>query len=79
MVEGIEAIREDFMRLLKNLRERIESLESERAGLLEEVTELRQKADEKVESLEKAVEKLKKEREALKDILGFAEVVAEKP
>jgi len=67
------------MVLLKSLRKRIEELETERAGLLEEVTELRQKADEKVESLESEVEKLKKEREALKDILGFAEIVAEKP
>jgi len=79
MDEGIEGIREGFMVLLKSLRKRIEELETERAGLLEEVTELRQKADEKVESLESEVEKLKKEREALKDILGFAEIVAEKP
>lgn len=79
MDEGIEDVREDFMRLLKNLRERIDSLESERASLLGEVTELRQKADEKVDSLEKEVERLKKEKEALKEILGFAEVVSEKP
>ncbi len=79
MDEGIDGIREDFMRLVNKLRKRIEDLESERAGLLEEVTELRQKADEKVETLESDVERLRNEREALKDILGFAEMVTEKP
>lgn len=67
------------MRLVNRLRKRIDSLETERATLLEEVTELRQKADEKVDSLESEVEQLKREREALKEILGFAEIVAEKP
>jgi len=54
---------------LKNLREKIEKLESEKTKLLEEVEELRREAEGKAVALECEVAVLREEAESLKKML----------
>ena len=54
---------------LKNLREKIERLENEKAELMEEVQKLRREAEEKATSLESEVSMLREEAESLKKML----------
>jgi len=54
---------------LKNLREKIENLESEKTKLLEEVEELRREAEGKAVALECEVAVLREEAESLKKML----------
>ena len=54
---------------LKNLREKIEKLESEKTKLLEEVKELRREAEGKAVALECEVAVLREEAESLKKML----------
>ena len=54
---------------LKNLREKIENLESEKTKLLEEVKELRREAEGKAVALECEVAVLREEAESLKKML----------
>ena len=54
---------------LKNLREKIEKLESEKTKLLEEVEELRREAEGKAVALECEVAVLREEAKSLKKML----------
>jgi len=54
---------------LKNLREKIENLESEKTKLLEEVKKLRREAEGKAVALECEVAVLREETESLKKML----------
>ena len=54
---------------LKNLREKIEKLESEKTKLLEEVEQLRREAEGKAVALECEVAVLREEAESLKKML----------
>ena len=54
---------------LKNLREKIETLEDEKARLLEEVKELRREAEGKAVALECEVAVLREEAESLRKML----------
>ena len=54
---------------LKDLREKIENLENDKARLLEEVDKLRKEAEEKVTALEYEVNLLREEAESLKKML----------
>jgi len=54
---------------LKNLREKIENLESEKTKLLEEVEQLRKEAEGKAVALECEVAVLREEAESLKKML----------
>jgi uncharacterized coiled-coil DUF342 family protein len=54
---------------LRELREKIENLESEKARLLEEVETLRKEAEEKAAALECEVAVLREEAEELKNML----------
>jgi len=54
---------------LKNLREKIENLESEKTKLLEEVKKLRKEAEGKAVALECEVAVLREEAESLKKML----------
>jgi len=54
---------------LKNLREKIENLESEKTKLLEEVEQLRREAEGKAVALECEVAVLREEAESLKKML----------
>jgi len=57
------------MLTLKNLREKIENLESEKAKLLAEVEKLRKEAEGKAIALECEVAVLREEAESLKKML----------
>jgi len=58
------------MQTLRELRERIARLESEKAALLAEVEELREKVKLKASSLEDEVTQLRQEAESLREMLG---------
>jgi len=57
------------MTTLRELREKISSLESEKASLLAELEELQEKARTKASSLEDEVTQLREEAESLKEML----------
>ena len=57
------------MRTLRNLREKIERLESEKAGLQGEVEKLKEAGAKKANALEDEVSTLRKEVESLKKLL----------
>lgn len=66
----IEGIREEFMQLLEDLREKIKALEKEKASLLAEIAELREKAEAKIGKLEGEIAELRKGRDSLKRLLS---------
>ncbi|KON31870.1 hypothetical protein AC477_03730 [miscellaneous Crenarchaeota group-1 archaeon SG8-32-1] len=57
------------MRTLREIRNRIADLESEKTKLNAEIEELREKAETKAEVLEEEVSQLRKEAESLKELL----------
>lgn len=66
----IKEIREEFMQLLEDLREKIKALEKEKASLLAEIAELREKAEAKISNLEGEIAEIKKERKLLRELLS---------
>jgi hypothetical protein len=73
LVERIKGIRGELMQTLKNLREKIKTLETERANLMVEIGNLKKMAESKVDALESEVSMLKEEVDSLKDVLGYSE------
>lgn len=73
MVERIKGIRGELMQTLRNLREKISTLETERSALIEEIDKLRKVAESRVMALENEVRVLREEVKGLKDILGYTE------
>lgn len=61
------------MKTLRSLREKIEKLEGEKAGLLDEIENLRKAGEEKATALEEEVTTLRKEVESLKKLVGSLE------
>jgi peptidoglycan hydrolase CwlO-like protein len=61
--------RDTNMTTLRNIREKITDLESEKADLMAEVEKLRKKAESMLASLEKEVEELREEADSLKELL----------
>ena len=59
------------MSTLRALREKISKLESEKADLLVELEELREKAETKATNLEEEVAQLREEAESLKEMLDI--------
>jgi predicted nucleic acid-binding Zn-ribbon protein len=64
---------EKFMELLRNLGEKIEKLEKEKAGLLAEIERLKGKGEAKAQELENEVTTLRKEVKALENLLNIKE------
>jgi len=62
-----------FMDLLRNLREKIETLEKEKSGLLAEIESLKEKGEAKARELENEVTVLRKEVKALETLLNIKE------
>lgn len=69
----LKNIEKRFMELLRNLREKIETLEKEKASLLTEIESLKQKGKAKARELENEVTMLKKEVKALETLLNVKE------
>lgn len=67
MVQKIMGVEGKLMQTLKNLREKIKTLETERADLLVEIEGLKKKAQAKVDDLESEVSMLKMKWSHLKN------------
>ena len=70
LVEKIRGIREGFVQTLTTLRAKMSTLESDRAGLLVEVEELKSAAETRVNALEDEVKELREEIKSLKELFG---------
>ena len=57
------------MQTLREIRDKIANLESEKAQLMAELEELREKAETKAKFLEEEVAQLRKDAESLKEML----------
>ena len=73
VVERIKGIKGELMQTLTNLREKISTLETERASLMVEIENLRKVAESRVETLESEVSMLRSEAKSLRDLLGYKE------
>jgi chromosome segregation ATPase len=71
MVERIRGIKGELMQTLVNLREKIKTLETERANLMVEIEDLRKVAEARVSALEDEVTMLKNDAKSLRDFLGY--------
>ena len=70
LVERIKGIREGFAQTLATLRGRIRMLETERAGVLGEMDELKMAAKSRADALEAEVEQLREEVKSLRELFG---------
>jgi len=73
MVERIRGIRGELMQTLKNLREKIKTLETERSNLMIEIEKLRKVAESRAVALESEVGMLREEVKSLRELLGYSE------
>ena len=73
VVERIRGIKGELMQTLVSLREKINTLETERASLMVEIESLRKVAESKVDALESEVSMLRSEAKSLRDLLGYKE------
>lgn len=73
MMERIKDIRGELVLTLKNLREKIKTLETERSNLMIEIDNLRKVAESRATALESEVTMLREEVKSLRDILGYQE------
>jgi uncharacterized Zn finger protein (UPF0148 family) len=73
MVERIKDIKGELMQTLMNLREKINTLETERANLMVEIEKLRKVAESRVDALEGEVSMLRNDVKSLRDLLGYKE------
>jgi predicted RNA-binding Zn-ribbon protein involved in translation (DUF1610 family) len=73
-VEKIKGIEGEFVSTLKGLREKLKTLETERANLLLEIDGLKKMAEDKANALESEVGMLREEVQSLKQLLGVDEL-----
>ena len=73
MVERINGIKGELMQTLKVLRERIKTLEIERANLMLEIDKLRKTAESRATALESEVSMLREDVKSLRELLGYSE------
>lgn len=73
MIERIKGIKGELMQTLKNLREKIKTLETERANLMIEIDKLKKVAESRVSALESEVSMLREEVKSLRELLGYTE------
>ena len=72
-IEEIKRIETGLMQTLRELREKIQKLENEKADLIAEIEELRKAGEKKAGALEKEVTTLRKEAKSLKKLLESSE------
>ena len=73
VVGRIKGIKEGLVLNLANLREKIKTLETERARLVTEIENLTKVAQSRANALENEVSMLREEVKSLKDLLGIVE------
>ena len=77
MVERIKGIKGELMQTLRNLREKIKTLETERANLMIEIDKLRKVAESRATALESEVGMLREEVKSLRELLGYSKELEE--
>ena len=73
IVGRIKIVKEGLMQTLVNLREKIKTLETEKASLMIEIENLRRAAESRADTLENEVNGLREEARSFRDLLGYAE------
>jgi uncharacterized coiled-coil DUF342 family protein len=73
LVEKVKEIREGLTQTLRVLREKINTLETERATLLVEIEQLKKVAESRANALEVEVEQLRDEIKSLRELLDDSE------
>lgn len=73
IVGRVKTVKEGLMQTLVNLREKIKTLETERANLMVEIENLRKAAESRANALENEVTGLREEVKSFKDLLGCAQ------
>jgi protein-arginine kinase activator protein McsA len=73
MVGKIRNVKEGLMQTLVNLREKIKTLETERANLMIEIENLRKAAESRADALENDVVRLRQEAKSFRDLLDREE------
>ena len=73
IVEKIKDIHEGLTKTLRVLREKISTLETERASLLVEIEQLKKIAELRANALEVEVKQLREEIKSLRELLGDSE------
>ena len=76
LVVKIMEIREGLKKTLRNLREKITRLETERMSLLVEIEKLKKVAEARANALETEVNELREELKSLREFLGTSEETA---
>ena len=70
IVGKVRTVKEGLMQTLVNLREKIKTLETERANLMVEIENLRRAAESRADALENEVARLREEVKSFRDLLG---------
>jgi vacuolar-type H+-ATPase subunit I/STV1 len=73
LVVKVKEIREGLMQTLRALREKINTLETERTSMLVEIEELKKVAESRANALETEVNQLREELRSLRELLGASE------
>ncbi len=69
IVGKVRTVKEGLMQTLVNLREKIKTLETERANLMVEIENLRRAAESRADALENEVARLREEVKSFRDFL----------
>ncbi len=77
MVERMKGIKGELMQTLRNLREKIKTLETERANLMIEIDKLRKVAESRAMALESEVSMMREEVKSLRELLGYSKELEE--
>jgi vacuolar-type H+-ATPase subunit I/STV1 len=73
LVVKVKEIHEGFTQTLRTLREKIKTLETERASVLVEIEQLKKVAESRANALESEVNQLREELRSLRELLGASE------